>query len=168
MTRSRWRLNRFRAELPSVKKNPARLSIVEVVIYIFKIVVWFRVDHVIKRSCGLKDGASQDMSGPCLVWCPSVFCKWRYNVFNKSRDFTWLPHWWVMQIYGWELLAVCHRHKSYDHKHWDSGDVVFLIFHVTSIEDIFKGLCKFMGGNPSLWVTTLPCLLAIDLVQVEI
>ena len=45
-----------------------------------------------------------------------------------------------MQIYGWELLAVCHRYKFYDHKHWDSGYAVFLIFHVTFIEDMFKGL----------------------------
>ena len=24
--------------------------------------------------------ASHDKSPPCLVWCPWVFCKWRYNV----------------------------------------------------------------------------------------
>ena len=46
--------------------------------------------------------------------------------------------------------------KSYDHKHCDEGDM-FLICHVTSHEHMFKGLCEFMGGSSSRWVTILPC-----------
>ena len=66
-------------------------------------------------------------------------------------------------------LALCHHSdKSCDHKHCDSEDLMFPICHVTSCEYIFKGLCEFMTGNPSWRVTTLPCLVAIGLVQAEI
>ena len=43
-----------------------------------------------------------------------------------------------------------------------------LVCHVNSHGHVFKGLCEFMGGNLSWRVTTLPYLVAIGLVQVEI
>ena len=39
---------------------------------------------------------------------------------------------------------------SCDHKHCHSGDIIFLICHVSSREHIVKGLYKFMGGSPTL------------------
>ena len=61
------------------------------------------------------------------------------------------------------LLEVCHQPgKSCDHKHWDSQDIMFLICH------LFKGLCEVMGGNFLRRVPTLPCLVAIGLMQVKI
>ena len=55
-----------------------------------------------------------------------------------------------MRIYGWKLLTVCHHpDKSCDHKYCDSGDIVFLIRHITSRELMFKGLCEFMDGSTS-------------------
>ena len=45
---------------------------------------------------------------------------------------------------------------------------MFLISRLSSREHMFKELCEFMGGNPSRRVTNFPCLVAIDLVQVEI
>ena len=48
-----------------------------------------------------------------------------------------------MQVYGWELLAVC------DHRHFDSGYIMFLICSVASCEHMFKAIHEFMGGNPS-------------------
>ena len=55
-----------------------------------------------------------------------------------------------MQIYGWKLLVVCHQpDKSYDHKHCDSEELMFLIGHVTSRQHMLKRLYEFMGGNPS-------------------
>ena len=54
-----------------------------------------------------------------------------------------------MQIHEWELLAVCHHtDKSCDHNHCNSGDIMFLICHVTSREHMFKGLYEFMGEAP--------------------
>ena len=73
-----------------------------------------------------------------------------------------------MRIYGWELFAVCHHHdKSCNHKYYDSGNM-FLIHHETSREHMFKGLCEFIGGSFSRRVTTLPYLIAIDLMQLGI
>ena len=61
-----------------------------------------------------------------LVWFPWVFCKWRYNVFNLSRDLARPPHSGVMQIYRWKFFAVYyHVSKFDDHRHCDSRDKVF-------------------------------------------
>ena len=63
---------------------------------------------------------------------------------------------------------VCyHPDKSCDHKHYDSGDIRFLICQVTSRECMFKLLCEFVDGSSSQRVTTLSCSVAIGLVQVE-
>ena len=63
---------------------------------------------------------------------------------------------------------VCHHpDKPGNHKHCDSGHM-FIIYHATSRDHMFKKLCGFMGGNPSQIVTTLPYLVAIELVQVNI
>ena len=51
-------------------------------------------------------------------------------------------------IYGCEFIVISHHPKSCDHKHCDSGNV-FLICHMTSLEQMFKGLCEFMGVSPS-------------------
>ena len=48
-------------------------------------------------------------------------------------------------------------------KSCDSEGVMFLIRHATSL----KMLYEIMGGSLSQSFTTLPCLVAIDLVQVE-
>ena len=45
---------------------------------------------------------------------------------------------------------------------------MLLICYVASHEHIFQGLCEFIGRSPSQRVTTLPCLVTIGLVQVEI
>ena len=82
-------------------------------------------------------GASHCKSASCLVSCPCVFFRYRY-VFNLSRDFTWTPHWGVMWIYGWELLAVYHHpDKSCGHKHCDIRDK-FSICHVNFRKHMFK------------------------------
>ena len=51
-----------------------------------------------------------------------------------------------------EVLAVRHHpDNSCDHKHCDSGNIMLLICHVTPREsrehEMFKVLCKYMGGN---------------------
>ena len=122
-----------------------------------------------KHHMAFRTGASHFKSAPCLVWCPRVFCRLRYNVCNFSRDLIWPPPWGVMRLYRRELLPICHHlDKSFDHKYYDSEDVMFLICYVTSCEYIFTALYEFMGGNSSWRGTTLRCLVAIGLVQVEI
>ena len=55
-----------------------------------------------------------------------------------------------MRIYRRELLAICyHPDESCEHKHCDSGDIMFSICHVTSREYMFKGLYEFIGGSTS-------------------
>ena len=57
---------------------------------------------------------------------------------------------------------------SCEHKCYDSEDVVFSICHLNSREQMFKKLCKFMGGSSSRRVATLPCFVTMGLVPVEI
>ena len=41
-----------------------------------------------------------------------------------------------------------HPAKFTDHRHCASGDTMFYIYHVTSSNNVFKGLCNCIGGNP--------------------
>ena len=49
-----------------------------------------------------------------------------------------------------------------------SGDIKYLICHVTSQNHVFEGSCNFLSGSFSWYVTTLPSLVAIGIVVVEI
>ena len=60
-----------------------------------------------------------------------------------------------------------HTGNSSEHKHFDGGDIVLLIFYVNSREHMFKGLYKFMSESPSCRVITFPCLVVIGLVQIK-
>ena len=45
---------------------------------------------------------------------------------------------------------LCHyAAKSCDHKHYDGGDIMFLVCHVTYRKQIFEGSFEFMRGSPS-------------------
>ena len=105
---------------------------------------------------------SQGKSAPFQVWCPWFFCKWDYNnVFNLSRDFTRPP-----QFRGHANVLVEAPHgistldKSCDHRRRDRGDMFSIckVTHGTTCLKDYLNLC----------VTTLPCLVVIGLVQVEI
>ena len=74
-----------------------------------------------------------------------------------------------MWICAWELLTVYHYSDKFnDHNHCDSGDITFLICDLTSRDYMFKGLREFMTGSFLLSVTTLPYLVTISQVEVEI
>ena len=54
--------------------------------------------------------------------------------------------------------------------HWanTSGDRKYLICHVTSQNQVIEGSSNFLSGSPSWYVTTLPSLVVIGIVVVEI
>ena len=96
-------------------------------------------------------------------------CKFSSSLLSLvSNDLIWQPHLGVKQFYGWKLLAICHHtEKPCDHSYCNSGDKIFFICHMTSPKHMFKQLCEFMGRSPPWWFTTLPCLVAIGLIEVE-
>ena len=96
-------------------------------------------------------------------------CKFSSSLLSLvSNDLIWQPHLGVKQFYGWKLLAICHHtEKPCDHRYCNSGDKIFFICHMTSPKHMFKQLCEFMGRSPPWWFTTLPCLVAIGLIEVE-
>ena len=44
------------------------------------------------------------VSPPCHVWCPLVYWKWRYNIFNLSRELTRTRNWRIVWRYGSKLV----------------------------------------------------------------
>ena len=64
------------------------------------------------------------------------FRKVEYNIFNLSRDLKIPPHWRIIQIYEWELLAICYHYDKFNgHKHHDSGDMFFICHVTTCLKD---------------------------------
>ena len=69
----------------------------------------------------------------------------------------------------WELLTVWHDTDAFrNHRNNNNEDLMFLISNVTLNDRMLKGLCDFMGANPSRQFINLQCLVAIPLVEVEI
>ena len=54
--------------------------------------------------------------------------------------------------------------------HWSSAvvDVVYLIFHMTSQDHVIEVSCNFLSESSSFCVPTLPSLVVIKIVLVEI
>ena len=54
--------------------------------------------------------------------------------------------------------------------HWSSasGNIKYLIFHVTSQNHLIEGSCKFLNETSLLYVTAMPSLVAIVIVVIEI
>ena len=53
--------------------------------------------------------------------------------------------------------------------HWSSasGDITYLICHVTSLHYVIEGSFDFMSWSSSIYVTALPILLAICIVALD-
>ena len=54
-----------------------------------------------------------------------------------------------------------HLAKFGDHRHCCSRDIADLMFHVTLQDHVIKLLCDFIERNTSLYITSLPNLVAI-------
>ena len=63
------------------------------------------------------------------------------------------------------FLMVSH-HLAMFGGHWSSasGDIKYLKYHVTLQNHVIEGLSNVMSGNSSWYITTLPILVAIDIV----
>ena len=49
-----------------------------------------------------------------------------------------------------------------------NGYVTYSVWQVTSQDHVIEGSCGFMGGSSSLYVTSLPGFVVIDIVVAEI
>ena len=64
---------------------------------------------------------------------------------------------------------VSHRLGYCDsHRPSTSGDITYLIFSVTPQDHMIKGLCSFICRISLRYVTTLPCLVTLGIVIVEV
>ena len=95
------------------------------------------------------------------VWHhPEKFCDHRYcdNVISRDHMFATL-----LYINLW--VKTPHVESPPCHVWWQwsstSGDMKYLICHVTSQSEVNKGSCNFMSESSSWYVTILPCLVVI-------
>lgn len=117
-TRSCWRLKYLHTGPPLGSQRNLPLKKWE----IFQIATWPYVGHLVKGSCGFKGGSLSQKISTWQSFVSMVFSKWRYNLFNLLSDLTRPPHWGVMQIYGWEFLAVCKKLDRFrEQRHCDTG-----------------------------------------------
>ena len=69
-------------------------------------------------------------------------------------------------------LFIVKNHKFFlkfgSHSYCGSQDITYLICHATLQVYVVKGFAVFMESNSSLSVTTLPDLVTLDIVVVEI
>ena len=69
----------------------------------------------------------------------------------------------------WKLLLLSHHLAKFgDHRPCCSRDITDLLFHVTLQDDVIKGLCEFMVGSSKLYIPTLLCLVATNIVAMDI
>ena len=54
--------------------------------------------------------------------------------------------------------------------HWSSvsGDITYLLYHVSSQDHVIEGTDHFTGGSSEQYVTNLPSILATGIVVVKI
>ena len=72
-------------------------------------------------------------------------------------------------IYEWKPFTVSHHLPMFG-GHWSSGtgDIKYWICHITLQNHVIEGSCNFMIRSSSWHITTLPTLVTIDIVVVEI
>ena len=75
----------------------------------------------------------------------------------------------IFKLYRTKLLNVCNHPASFSGQcHCGNGDIMYSVCHVTLKNYVIKGSYDFMEGSSSSHVATLPGLVAIGIVIVEI
>ena len=73
-----------------------------------------------------------------------------------------------MLLFGQEPTVSYNSVKFGCHKHSGGRNIMLLVCHVVSIDRVIKEPCDFIDGSPSWYVTTLPDLVSMRIVVVEI
>ena len=75
----------------------------------------------------------------------------------------------LIRVYEWRTLTTSHYLIMFG-VHWSgaSGDITYFICHVASQEHVLERSYDGLGRSPSMYVTTLPRLLAMGIAVGEI
>ena len=74
-----------------------------------------------------------------------------------------------MRLPRWKPLTVHHLLAMFDaHRSSASGNITYLICHMTSQDHVIERSCEVTDGSTPLYVTVQPSLMAIGIVVVEI
>ena len=124
------------------------------------------MDHVIKWTW---------LSGrKLLIVCnhPATFGSHRYCGSREkkiSRDLKWLRVQRVVWLDGLKFLTVSHYYaKFYGPRPRGNSDTATNMIYVTLQDHLIKGSGDFEEGNSSLYIPTLPKLIIIDIVFMDI
>ena len=87
------------------------------------------------------------------------------NVFNSSGGLTWPRVQWVLWLDGLKFLIVSHHFAKFcGHRPCGNSDTAVKIVYMTLQDHVVKGSGDFMETNSTLYIPTLPKLIAIDIV----
>ena len=90
------------------------------------------------------------------------------KVFNLSRDFTWPRVQSDAWLNGLKFMIVTHHFaKRCGHTRCGSSDTAVKIVYMTLQDHVIEGSGDFMEGQSSLYIPTLPKLIAIDIMLMD-
>ena len=85
--------------------------------------------------------------------------------FNLSCDFAWPLTQRIVWLNGLKFLVVSHHLAKFNgHRSHGSSDAAAEIFYGTLQDDVIKGSGDSVEGTSSLYIPTLPKLIATDIV----
>ena len=73
-----------------------------------------------------------------------------------------------MRLYGCKPPLVSHHHAMVGGQSSSTRDITDPTYHVTSQDHVIEGSRNFVSETSSLYVTTLPSLVTIGIVVVEV
>ena len=82
-------------------------------------------------------------------------------IWSRAKSVKRLDRWW-------SFITNLYLPNFGSHSPRGSGDISFFISHVTSFGNVIAGSYNFAGCGHSAWLTSLPSVVAISLVELEI
>ena len=125
-------------------------------------------DNTFKGQATLEVRAHQGKLSFCQIWWSQGVWQGRYNGFCLSNDLARPGDQSSKLFYGQKPHKVSHYPtKSGGHRRGDSDNVMVLVCHVISLDNVIKRSCGFMSRSPSKQVTILQSVVAIATLVVE-
>ena len=113
-------------------------------------------DYLIQWSCGSWVESLHPQSLPCQGWRPCTLQKRRYYVNNFSCNLTIVRSQEVVWLFRWLPVTIGHHPTKYGgHRLCRRGEIIFLIWHMTTCDHVIKESRNLILGFVSLHVSTL-------------
>ena len=109
-------------------------------------------EHVTEKYSNVMNRSPSRSVTIYQVWWPYVLCQWRYNDFSLSRDLISSCDQMVKKHHGKKALQVSqHPVKFGGHRLCGSGDIMFLVCHMTSLDHVTKNIITLWVEAVQVW-----------------